>query len=100
MFSTIVDDHTPNSCKKTINTFNTIHVPRLGGFQRPHEHFVKAQTICTVIMNHCIRVDDITPTLRHFRGTGIDPDFRVFQKNKRVTFFLCLRFFDFYALNR
>ena len=38
-------EKTPNFLQKTLTTDDAIGLPRLGSFQRPHEHLVKTQRI-------------------------------------------------------
>src|SRR4051794_12273623 len=61
-----IDEQTPDAAEKTVNAFNASGVPWLHHFERPHEHFVKAQGVGTKVRDYRVRIDDIPAGFGHF----------------------------------
>ena len=60
-----VNDHAPGTLQKTMNAFNAVHRPRLGGLQRPHEHFIQPHRVGAILFNNIVGIDDIAAGLAH-----------------------------------
>ena len=61
-----VNYHTPCTLQKAVDAFDAVHRPRLGGFQRPHEHFVQTHRIGPVLFDDIVGIDDVAAGLTHF----------------------------------
>ena len=64
-FGAVIDDEPPDAIEETEDAVDALHAPRLGGFERAHEHFVEAKRIGTVFGDDGIGVDDVAAALGH-----------------------------------
>ncbi len=62
----VIDCHSPNAVQEIPHSTDAGHHPRLGCFERPHEHLVQTQRISTKFTNDHIWIDDIAAALGHF----------------------------------
>ncbi|MNJ48050.1 hypothetical protein D3C77_432310 [compost metagenome] len=48
-----------------MSSFHTVRIPWLGRFQRPHEHLIYTQRICSMLIYDNVRVDHVAAGFTH-----------------------------------
>ena len=60
-----IDDQPPNAIQEVPYSIDSLHAPRLGRLQRPHEHFIEPQRIGSILFDDSLRIDHILQRLGH-----------------------------------
>ena len=61
----LVHEIAPHTLQESVDADHVARVPRLGGIQRPHEHFIQSQGIASELGYYLIRANGILEALAH-----------------------------------
>ena len=64
-FAVLVAEQSPDAAEEAIDAFQSLRAPRLGRFERAHEHLVHAQRVRAVFAHHVVGIDDVAARLAH-----------------------------------
>ena len=89
----------PQFLQETVNTVNTIGIPRFGLFYRTEEHFVHTQRVGTVFLNNHIRIDYVVHGFTHLLYRPSADIFSIFQDKLSIVILRTPCFESFYIQN-
>ncbi len=68
----LVDDITPQTLQKAHATDHVARIPRAGFGQWSHAHLIQAERVCTVVLIHVVRRDNIFQAFAHLAELAIN----------------------------
>ena len=81
------EEEIPEAAQEASAAVHAVRVPWLTLIDRPEEHFVEAQSICTIFIDNVVRINHIKHRLRHFFDGPTADIFAIFQDKFSCTVF-------------